>query len=119
MHDIEKCQKIKIDQGFFYLGPSDKKRSVGYLELDPKTSLVLHNRTTGIEKLTQIKGSCSMIIYDSDVGKIVRLNEKDELEIKPTGTWHIHCNPYDKTSLTYWDFSGDIRNIIETIRKSS
>ena len=119
MYDIRKCQKIKIDQGFFYLGSSDEEKSVGYLELDPKTSLVLHNRTAGIEKLIQINGSCSIIMYDSDKGRIVELNEKDELEIKPAGTWHIHCNPYDKTSLTYWDFFGDIRNIIETIRKSS
>lgn len=119
MYNIDKCQKIKIDQGYFYLGSSDKEKSVGYLELNPKTSLELHNRTAGIEKLTQINGSCSMIMYDSDKGRIVRLNKKDELEIKPAGTWHIHCNPYDKISLTYWYFDGDIRNIIEAIRESS
>ena len=118
MYDIKDCQKIKIDQGFFYLGPSDKEKSVGYLELMPKTSLVLHNRTAGIEKLTQINGSCSMIVYRLNEDKIVKLNEKDGLEIKPAGTWHIHCNPYDKISLTYWDFSGDIRSIIEAIRKN-
>ena len=92
---------------------------MGYLELNSKTSLALHNRTTGIEKLTQITGSCSMIVYSLDKGKIVKLNEKDKLEIKPAGTWHIHCNPYNKTSLTYCDFDGDIRNIIEAIRKIS
>ena len=118
MHKIEKCQRIKIDQGFFYLGPSDKERSVGYLELNPKTSLTLHNRTTGIEKLTQVKGICSMIVYDSDKGRIVKLGKEDELEIKPVGTWHIHCNPYNKISLTYWDFAGDIESIIEAIRKN-
>ncbi len=32
MYKIEKCQKVKVDQGFFYLGPSNKERSVGYLE---------------------------------------------------------------------------------------
>lgn len=116
MYEIEKCQKIKIDQGFFYLGPSNKEKSVGYLELNPKTSLAW---TTGIEKLTQITGSCSMIVYSLDKDKIVKLNEKDKLEIKPAGTWHIHCNPYNKNSLTYWDFDGDIRNIIEAIRKIS
>ena len=119
MIDIEKCQKIKIEQGFFYLGPSNKERSVGYVELNPKTSLALHNRTTGIEKLTQVKESCSMIVYNLDEGRVVKLNEKDEIEIKPVGTWHIHCNPYDKTSLTFWDFTGDIRNIIKAIRKSN
>lgn len=119
MYDIEKCQKVKIDQGFFYLGPSSKEGSVGYMELNPKTSLVLHNRTTGIEKLIQVKEICSMIIYDLKEGRIVKLNEKEEFEIKPVGTWHIHCNPYDKTSLTYWEFSGDIRNIIEAIRKGN
>ncbi len=118
MYNIKECQKIKIDQGFFYLGPSNEERSVGYMELNPKTSLLLHNRTAGIEKLTQIKESCSIIVYDPNKERIVKLNEKDELEIKPAGIWHIHCNPYDKISLTYWDFAGDIRNIIESIRKS-
>lgn len=119
MYDIDNCQKVGIPQGVFYLGPSDKKQSIGYLELKPKQSLVLHNRPTGIEKLTQVKGKCSMVIYDSKQGRTVTLNENETLEIKPPGIWHIHVNPYNKISLTYWDFKGDITNIIEKIRKGN
>ena len=54
MQPIEECQKIKLPQGAIYLGNSDEKRSVGYLELSPHTSLTLHNRPA-IEKLTQVK----------------------------------------------------------------
>lgn len=118
MYDINKCDKIEMPQGAFYLGPSDKKTSKGYLELNPKQSLTLHNRPQGIEKLTQVKGSCSMIIYDEGNEKIVKLEEGDEVEIKG-GVWHIHANPYNEASLTYWDFDGDITKIIEDIRKGA
>ena len=119
MYDIAKCQKIEIPQGAFYLGPSNKERSVGYLELKPKQSLALHNRPTGIERLTQVKGRCSMVVYDTKDGRIVTLNKGDELEIIPPGTWHIHANPFDKVSLTHWDFEGDITKIIEEIKKGA
>lgn len=119
IYPLEKCDKVPIPEGAFYLGKSDKEQSVGYLELNPKSSLNLHNRTTGIENLTQINGQCTMIVYDQPDGRIVKLEENDKLTIKPIGTWHIHCNPYDTTSLTYWDFHGDIMQIIEDIRKKS
>lgn len=57
MYDINKCDKVEIEQGAFYLGELTKEKSVGYLELKPNTSLTLHNRWGGIENLTQVKGS--------------------------------------------------------------
>jgi len=117
MYDIKKCQKVKIAQGAFYLGESTKEKSVGYLELKPHSSLTIHNRLGGIENLIQVKGSCVMILFDNPKGTNHELNKGDKLSIKPEGVWHIHANPFDKPSLTYWHFEGDIRKIIEAIRK--
>lgn len=119
MYDIKKCQKVKIEQGAFYLGESDKEKSVGYLELKPHTSLTLHNRLGGIENLTQVKGSCVMIVFDNPKGTNHRLDKRDKFKIEPEGVWHIHVNPFPKKSLTYWHFEGDIRKIIEDIRKGA
>ena len=119
MFDINKCQKIEIDQGAFYLGESDEEKSVGYLELKPHSSLILHNRWGGIENLTQVKGICVMVVFNKKEGTNHLLNEKDTLKIEPEGVWHIHANPTDKTSLSYWHFEGDITKIIENIRKGA
>lgn len=119
MYDIKKCQKIEIEQGAFYLGESTKEKSVGYLELKPHTSLTLHNRWGGIENLIQVKGNCVMVIFDQPEGTNYKLDEGDKLKIEPEGAWHIHVNPFDKPSLTYWHFEGDIRKVIEAIRKGT
>lgn len=116
MYQIGKCEKIILPQGVIYLGLSDKNKSVGYLELNPHTSLTLHNRPT-TEKLTQIKGVSNMVIFNDNKGKINILREKDTIDINPL-IWHIHTNPYNAVSLTYWDFNGDIVNIIDNIRKT-
>jgi len=117
MYDIQKCQKVEIEQGVFYLGESTKEESVGYLELKPHTSLTIHNRLGGIENLIQINGDCVIIIFDIPIGTNYKLTIGNKLKIKPEGVWHIHSNPFDMTSLTYWRFEGDIRNIIDAIKK--
>ena len=119
MYDINKCQKVEIEQGAFYLGESTKEKSVGYLELKSQSSLILHNRWGGFENLTQVKGSCVMVIFDKPEGTNHKLEEGDKLKIEPEGVWHIHINPFDKPSLTYWHFEGDIRQVIEDIRKKA
>jgi len=120
MFDITKCQKVEISKGaFYYLGSSTKEESVGYLELEPYSSLTLHNRLGGFENLTQVKGSCVMVVFDKPEGTNHKLDEGDELRIEPEGVWHIHTNPFDKPSLTYWHFEGDIRKVIDAIRKKA
>jgi len=119
MYDIKKCQKIKIEQGAFYLGESNKEESVGYLELKPHTSLPIHNRVGGIENLIQVDGNCVMIVFDTPSGTNYKLNKGDKLQIEPEEVWHIHSNPFDTTSITYWNFEGDIRNVVEKIRKTA
>lgn len=117
MFDINKCQRITLPQGAIYLGPSDEKKSVGYLELNPHTSLSLHNRPA-TENLTQVKGRSNMVTYSQENGKTLLLNEGEKLTIDPH-VWHIHANPYNEISLTYWDFDGDIKKIINNIRQSA
>ncbi|MDO8611017.1 MAG: hypothetical protein Q7R95_10860 [bacterium] len=117
MFDINKCEKIILPQGAIYLGSSDEKKSVGYLELNPHTSLNIHNRPA-IENLTQIKGKSNMVIYNENKSETFLLHQGSKLKIKPE-KWHIHVNPYNEVSLTYWDFDGDIRKIIDNVRKSA
>lgn len=119
MFDKNKCDKVIIEQGAFYLGESTKEKSVGYLELEPHKSLTIHNRWGGIENLTQVEGSCVMIVFNKPEGTTHKLDKGDKLRIEPEGVWHIHSNPFDKKSLTYWHFEGDIRKIIEDIRKGA
>lgn len=119
MYDISKCQKVSINQGSFYLGESTEEKSVGYLELKPHTSLTLHNRLGGIENLIQVEGRCVITIFDKPGGANYILKKDDKLNITPEGVWHIHSNPFDVNSLTYWYFDGDIRKIIEDIKKGA
>lgn len=119
MYPIKKCQKVTIDQGAFYFGPSTKEKSVGYLKLQPHSSLTLHNRLGGIESLTQVKGSCVMVVFDNSKGTNYLLKPGDKLTIKPEGIWHIHTNPFNQPSLTYWHFDGDIRKIIQAIKQGA
>lgn len=115
MYDIKKCEKIETESGAIYIGESTAEKSVGYLELKPHSSLPFHKREGAIENLTQIKGDCVMIVFDTPTGTKHKLNEGDKLQIKK-GVEHIHNNPFDITSLTYWHFEGDIRRVIEEIR---
>ncbi len=117
MLSFNKCQKVVSGKATFYFGPSTKEKSVGYLKLQPQSSLTLHNREGGIERLTQVKGKCVMIVFDKPQGTNHLLEEGNELTIKPKGVRHIHTNPFDKTCLTYWHFDGDIRKVIQAIKK--
>lgn len=122
MQDITTCEKLPTHQGAFYFGESNEKFSEGYLELNPQSSLEIHNRIGGIENLTQVKGSCVMVVFGTEDTKNQKgtnhlLRPKDTLRIEPEGVWHIHANPFNEVSLTHWYFEGDIRSIIEDIKK--
>lgn len=60
-----------------------------------------------------------MVVFDKSEGTNHKLDEGDKLRIEPEGVWHIHINPFEEQSLTYWCFEGDIRKIIESIRKGA
>ena len=59
-----------------------------------------------------------MVVFNDDKGETIVLETGASITINPT-VWHIHTNPYDKVSITYWDFDGDIREIIENINKTA
>ncbi len=97
---------------------SDKNLSVGILEINPNQELSKHNRPV-LESLYQAKGSCVMKIFEDDgTVKDVVLKEGDQIDIPPL-KFHIHANPYDENSITFWKASGDITEIINKIREDS
>ena len=105
-------------QGEIMIAFSDENLSVGTLELNPGQELVKHNRPC-LESLFQIEGTCVMKMFEDD-GSVtdVIMNKGDSIDI-PAGKFHIHSNPTDKPSITFWKANGDIRDIINTIRESS
>lgn len=113
----EGCEEKVVPQGVIYLGPSDKNQSTGFLKLKPGQKLAKHNRPVE-EKLKQISGSSVIELYD---GKRILaekvLKEGNELLI-PANQYHIHKNPTNQECLTYWQFDGNITEIIRNIRKS-
>ena len=111
-------EEYKLNEGKIMIAFSDENLSVGTLELDPKKELPKHNRPV-LESLFQIKGKCSMKLFEED-GRVneVTLNEGDSIDIPPN-KYHIHSNPFDELSITFWKASGDITKIINKIRENS
>jgi len=111
-------EKFELEQGNIMIAYSDKNLSVGTLELKPNKELAKHNRPV-LESLFQLKGKCVMKLFEEDgsVKKVI-LNKGESIDIAPL-QFHIHSNESDEESITFWKASGDIREIIETIRKSS
>ena len=107
-----------IPQGKILIAFSDKNLSVGTLELNPKQELPKHNRPV-LESLFQIKGKCMIKLFEdeNDVKEVV-LEEGNSIDITPL-KYHIHSNPYDEISITFWKANGDITEIINKIRESS
>ena len=110
-------ETYKITQGNIMIAFSDKNLSVGILTINSKQELSKHNRPV-LESLYQIKGKCVIKLFDKNNNvKEVILNERESIDIPPK-QYHIHSNPYDKTSITFWKASGDITKIIGDIKKS-
>ena len=111
-------EKYKLAQGNIMIAFSDKNLSVGTIELNPKQELLKHNRPV-LESLFQLEGKCIIKLFE-DYGKVrdVTLNKGDSIDIPPL-KFHIHSNPFDENSITFWKASGDITEIINKIRESS
>ncbi len=111
-------EKYNLSQGNIIIAFSDKNLSVGTLEINPKQELSKHNRPV-LESLFQIKGKCTMKLFEEDGSeKEVVLNEGESIDIPPL-TQHIHTNPFNETSLTFWKAHGDITEIIDSIRNNN
>ncbi|MCK5474756.1 MAG: hypothetical protein KAI53_05100 [Candidatus Aenigmarchaeota archaeon] len=111
-------ENYTIPQGKIMIAFCDENLSVGTLELNPGKELSKHNRPC-LESLFQIEGTCVMKLFEDD-GTVtdVTMNKGDSIDI-PAGKFHIHSNPTDKKSITFWKASGDIRDIINNIRENS
>lgn len=113
-----KFEKYKLAQGNIMIAFSDKNLSVGTMEIEPNQELAKHNRPVW-ESLYQIKGRCTMKLFEDDGSiKEVVLNEGESIDIPPL-KFHIHSNPFDQNSITFWRANGDITEIIDNIRKNS
>ena len=109
-------EKYALEQGSIMIAFSDKNLSIGILELNPKQEMPKHNRP-GTESLYQIKGKCTMKLFEDDGSvKETVLNEGESMEI-PASKFHIHSNPFGEVSLTLWKFTGDITEALSKIRE--
>lgn len=110
-------ESYRLPQGKIMIAFSDKRLSVGTLHINSGQALAKHNRPVP-ESLFQIKGSCVMKLFGEDGStKDVVLKEGESLDIPPK-KFHIHSNPYNEPSITFWKASGDITKILEEIRKN-
>ena len=103
----------------FYISYVSEECSTGILFLAPGASLSKHNRPHAIENLTQISGTCLMTLFDKqDDKKEIVLGVGEGIRMDK-GEYHIHANPYKEESITLWKAEGDIRDIIENIKKTN
>ncbi len=108
-------EKYNLSQGSIMIAFSDKKLSVGTLELNPKQELQKHNRPA-LESLFQLKGKCVMKLFeDGGAIKEIVLDKGSSIDIPPN-KFHIHSNPFADTSITFWKATGNITEIINKIR---
>ncbi len=111
--NFETCQ---IDEGKIVIAYSDENMSIGFLEINPNSEYKKHNRPC-VETLFQIKGTGTMILFDKNgTSEEIIINEGDELEI-PAGKYHIHANQTPDACVQMWKAKGDIREILNGIRK--
>lgn len=110
-------ETYKIPQGKIVIAHSDRRLSVGYLVLNSGEELEKHNRPI-LEQLHQIKGTCTMILFNEGSTKEIVLSEGNSLDI-PANQYHIHANRSNEESITFWKANGDITEIINDIRKNS
>lgn len=114
---LEDCECYELPQGRIFIGPSNEKSSIGYLELNPNQQLTKHNRPVD-EELIGIEGTSVVRIFKSHSEEEVILLPGTATKI-PANKYHIHYNRTSKKSLTFWRFNGDITEIIEEIKKNN
>ncbi len=111
-------EQYELPQGKIMIAFSDKNLSVGTLDINPERELPKHNRPV-VESLFQVKGKCVIKLFEDDGSvKDVVLDEGDSIDISPL-KYHVHSNPFDEVSVTFWRANGDITGIIGKIRENS
>ncbi|HCR81537.1 MAG: hypothetical protein UY13_C0002G0006 [Candidatus Pacebacteria bacterium GW2011_GWB1_47_8] len=105
-------------QAQFYFSHSDKQFTTGVLVLHPGKELAKHNRPLAVENLIQIAGKCVMKVYSSETeyeNKALKVG--DSLSMAK-GVYHIHSNPFQEISVTFFKAEGDITKIMDNLRKA-
>ncbi len=111
-------EKYNLEQGNIMIAFSDKNLSVGTLEINSNKELAKHNRPV-LESLFQLEGKCVIKLFeDNEEIKEVVLSKGESIDISPC-KFHIHANPFDDVSITFWKANGDITEIIDKIRESN
>lgn len=105
----------QLPEGKIMISHCDQRYSVGLLELDAYQSLAKHNRPVA-EELLQIVGTSTMKLFNKGQVQEITLRKGERIVIPPN-QYHIHANSASNRSITLWQFSGDIRTVIEDIRR--
>jgi len=110
-------EKYNLTQGNIIIAFSDKNLSVWTLEITKKQELTKHNRPV-LEALFQLEGKCVIKLFEEDGSiKEIVLNKWETIDIPPL-KFHIHSNPFDEVSITFWKAIWDITEIIDKIRNN-
>lgn len=108
-----------LTEARFCFSHSDESFTTGVLILKPDTELPKHNRPLAFENLTQVSGISQLTLldeqgtvevsYDLRPGTLLRMKK---------GQWHIHSNPFEEESITFFKAQGDITEVVAQIRKT-
>ena len=90
--------------------------------MQPGTALAKHNRPLGFENLMQISGRCLTTVfneaYPESIEKEVEMFSGDLVQMAK-GQWHIHANPFEQESITFFKLVGDITEIMQKLREDN
>lgn len=108
-----------LTEARFCFSHSDESFTTGVLILKPDTELPKHNRPLALENLLQISGIAQLTLLDEkgSVEVSYDLRPGTTLHMKK-GQWHIHSNPFEEESVTFFKAQGDITKIVERIRQT-
>lgn len=102
----------------FYFSHSDETFTTGVMLIPPDSALPKHNRPLAYENLIQLSGKCKITVFDTqDHGTDHILSVDDSFRMEK-GQYHIHANPFDEPSLTFFKAEGDITEIVKVLRES-
>jgi quercetin dioxygenase-like cupin family protein len=102
----------------FYFSHSSSEFTTGVMMIPPGTALPKHNRPLAIENLVQLAGKCEMTTFDDQDRPAVHVLVVDATLSMGIGQYHIHANPYQEASYTFFKAVGDITAIVENVRQN-
>lgn len=102
----------------FFFSHSNSEFTTGVMVIAPNKELPKHNRPLAIENLIQISGQCVIKLFSDDVKFIEHiLTPQDYFQISQ-GAFHIHANPFNQESITFFRAQGDITEVMKNLRNT-